>query len=120
MNPLAPGNQRVGRPVSFVLCGRAGRLFYFGRGRDLKGVPKRAKLFCNGRSQAVRLPKEFRFEGDEVLIRREGDRVILEPVGRRRWPRGYWERLAALARGFEFPDVGPLPAGRERPGLGEW
>jgi antitoxin VapB len=41
--------------------------------------PKIAKLFWTGRSQAVRLPKEFRFEGTEVRIRREGDRVILEP-----------------------------------------
>jgi antitoxin VapB len=39
-----------------------------------------AKLFWTGRSQAVRLPKEFRFEGQEVRIRRQGDAVILEPV----------------------------------------
>ena len=39
-----------------------------------------AKLFWSGRSQAVRLPKEFRFEGKEVRIRRRGDAVILEPV----------------------------------------
>ena len=39
-----------------------------------------AKIFWSGRSQAVRLPKEFRFEGSEVKISREGDRVILEPV----------------------------------------
>lgn len=38
-----------------------------------------AKLFWTGRSQAVRLPKAYRFEGKEVRIRREGDRVILEP-----------------------------------------
>lgn len=39
-----------------------------------------AKLFLNGRSQAVRLPKAFRFEGMvEVLIERDGDRVILSP-----------------------------------------
>ncbi len=38
---------------------------------------KTAKLFINGRSQAVRLPKEFRFEGSEVYIRKEGDQVIL-------------------------------------------
>lgn len=39
-----------------------------------------AKLFLNGRSQAVRLPKEFRFEGQaEVCIERDGDRVILSP-----------------------------------------
>ena len=42
---------------------------------------KRAKLFMNGRSQAVRLPKEFRFEGKEVRIRRHGNGVLLEPVG---------------------------------------
>lgn len=41
-----------------------------------------AKLFKNGRSQAVRLPKEFRFEGDEVLIKRVGDTVVLMPVRR--------------------------------------
>ncbi|MBM3928364.1 MAG: AbrB/MazE/SpoVT family DNA-binding domain-containing protein [Sphingomonadales bacterium] len=45
---------------------------------DLSNTPKTAKLFWSGRSQAVRLPKEFRFEGAEVTIRREGGRVILE------------------------------------------
>jgi antitoxin VapB len=39
-----------------------------------------AKLFWNGRSQAVRLPKEFRFEGDRVRIRRMGAGILLEPV----------------------------------------
>ena len=38
-----------------------------------------AKLFMNGRSQAVRLPAEFRFSGREVLIERQGDAVILRP-----------------------------------------
>ena len=38
-----------------------------------------AKLFKNGRSQAVRLPKEFRFDGDEVYVRREGKAVVLLP-----------------------------------------
>lgn len=38
-----------------------------------------AKLFKNGQSQAVRLPKEFRFEGDEVYIRKLGDTVVLLP-----------------------------------------
>ena len=41
---------------------------------------KRAKLFQTGRSQAVRLPKEFRFAGTEVRIRRSGNAVVLEPV----------------------------------------
>jgi antitoxin VapB len=39
-----------------------------------------AKLFRNGRSQAVRLPREFRFEGDEVRVRRVPEGVLLEPV----------------------------------------
>ena len=39
-----------------------------------------AKLFWSGRSQAVRLPKDFRFRGEEVRIRRRGSAVILEPV----------------------------------------
>ncbi len=41
-----------------------------------------AKLFWSGRSQAVRLPKNFRFEGEEVRIRRHGNSVILEPIAR--------------------------------------
>lgn len=40
---------------------------------------KTAKLFKNGESQAVRLPKEFRFDGDEVLIKRAGNAVVLLP-----------------------------------------
>jgi antitoxin VapB len=43
-------------------------------------MPKHAKLFRNGRSQAVRLPREFRFEGDEVRIRRVAGGVLLEPL----------------------------------------
>ena len=42
--------------------------------------PKEAKLFRNNRSQAVRIPVEFEFPGDKVLISREGARLIIEPV----------------------------------------
>lgn len=42
--------------------------------------PETAKLFRNGRSQAVRLPREFRFQGDRVRIRRVADGVLLQPV----------------------------------------
>ena len=68
-----------------------------------------AKLFRNGRSQAVRLPKEFRFEGEEVSIRREGENVVLAPVGRHRWPRGYWKSWGQASRGLGL--VRPLSAG---------
>jgi len=69
--------------------------------------PLRAKLFWNGRSQAVRLPKEFRFEGDEVEIRREGNAVILEPVPRREWPAGFIDGLLKDARLFADLEVPP-------------
>jgi antitoxin VapB len=39
-------------------------------------------LFRNGRSQAVRIPKEFEFPGEEVVMSRDGDRLVLEPAGR--------------------------------------
>ncbi len=68
-----------------------------------------AKLFRNGRSQAVRLPKEFRFAGEEVSIRREGRRVILEPRPRRAWPRGYWQSWGKASRKLQISD--PLPPG---------
>lgn len=41
---------------------------------------KTAKLFRNGQSQAVRLPKEFRFDGDEVFIKKSGSAVVLIPL----------------------------------------
>ncbi len=41
---------------------------------------KTAKLFQNGQSQAVRLPKEFRFEGGEVFIKKSGNAVVLIPL----------------------------------------
>ena len=59
---------------------------------------KRAKVFQTGRSQAVRLPKEFRFDGDTVLIRRKGSAVILEPDG---WPDGYALSFAGVPDDFE-------------------
>jgi len=61
-----------------------------------------AKLFRNGRSQAVRLPREFRFPGTEVRIRREGDKVILEPLQQSEWPDGFWDHFPADP-GFSVP-----------------
>ena len=49
-----------------------------------------AKIFWSGRSQAVRLPKEFRFDGEAVRIRRHGNAVILEPVA------GDWSWLDSI------------------------
>ena len=65
--------------------------------------PKRhVRLFRNGRNQALRIPREFELEGEEALIRKEGDRLIVEPVRK--------GRLLALLTSLEpleapFPDV---------------
>lgn len=79
--------------------------------------PARAKLFAHGGSQAVRLPKAFRFEGDEVTIRREGDLVILEPVRRRPKPTpeemaAFWARLDSLTD-EPFPERAAQPMLRD-------
>ena len=44
---------------------------------------RRVRLFRNGRSQAVRIPKEFEIAGDEVVMSREGERLVIEPVRQR-------------------------------------
>ena len=65
-----------------------------------------ARVFKNGRSQAVRLPKEFRFDGETVLVHREGDTVILEPA--RDWPPGYVESFAGVPHDFQRPPQGKV------------
>lgn len=44
---------------------------------DNNPIIKKAKIFLNGRSQAVRLPKEFRFKTDEVYISKQGNKIII-------------------------------------------
>lgn len=61
-----------------------------------------AKIFKNGRSQAVRLPKEFRFTGDAVKICRDGRKVILEPLEHAQWPEGFW-KIFSIDPDFEIP-----------------
>jgi antitoxin VapB len=73
-------------------------------------------IFLNGRSQAVRIPKELRFEGTEVRIRRLGDGVLLEPVKGSKWPADYFESIRVNDPAFERIDQGELP---EIPRLGE-
>jgi antitoxin VapB len=66
----------------------------------------RAKLFWNGRSQAVRLPKEFRFEGDQVQVTRMGAGVLLEPVpeDKRESVEEWFARIDALKGDPIFPE----------------
>ncbi|MBM3554668.1 MAG: AbrB/MazE/SpoVT family DNA-binding domain-containing protein [Alphaproteobacteria bacterium] len=76
-----------------------------GRLRKPKGSRSTAKLFMHGRSQAVRLPKEFRFPGTEVRVSRQGDKVVLEalkapPFDIKAWRAG----LRALGGGDFLPE----------------
>jgi len=73
-----------------------------------------AKLFWNGRSQAVRLPREFRFQGDRVRVRRVGNAVVLEPMERDVRDLDAW--FAALDA---FAHVPFMEDGREQPPMQE-
>ncbi len=69
-----------------------------------------AKLFENGRSQAVRLPKECRFNGDEVMVNKVGDVVILMPK-ENKWS-GFLNSLDLFSEDF-------MRDGREQPAVQE-
>lgn len=67
---------------------------------------RRVKLFRNGRNQAVRIPREFEMSGEEAILRKEGERLILEPAP----PRSLLAVLAALEPlDEEFPPIPELP-----------
>jgi antitoxin VapB len=68
-----------------------------------------AKLFMHGRSQAVRLPKEFRFEGTEVRVSKVGDKVILEPAEKKPFDAVTWR-----ARLAEYQDIPFMEDGRDQ------
>lgn len=76
-----------------------------------------AKLFRHGGSQAVRLPKAFRFAGTEVQVERQGDAVLLRPLPARQY-RTFADVARQLARQYpapgEFPPAPPRPARHER------
>ena len=68
----------------------------------MKQPERHVRLFRNGRNQALRIPREFELDGDEAIIRKEGDRLIVEPIRK--------GRLLALLGTLEpldesFPDL---------------
>lgn len=82
----------------------------------LKHMPKKGamsreryvKLFKNGRNQAVRIPREFELAGDEAIMRKEGERLIIEPSP----PKSLLAVLSKLAPlQEEFPVIADLPPG---------
>jgi antitoxin VapB len=69
-----------------------------------ESVMQIAKIFWNGRSQAVRLPKEFRFNEDEVHVSRENGRVILTPKPKMTWKEFFSKHAACPDFKLERPD----------------
>lgn len=84
-------------------------LTYAKQGSTAMQAERHVRLFKNGRNQALRIPRDFELPGDEVIVRKEGDRLIVEPVKK--------PALLAVLSTLEpidedFPDVdeGLLPA----------
>lgn len=74
-----------------------------------------ARVFWSGRSQAIRLPKDFRVDDRDLLISRRGKKLVLEPrteaVDDKGWPKSFWKLFGALPESF---DVGPRDESAER------
>ena len=73
------------------------------------GIERRVKLFRNGRNQAVRIPREFELPGEDAIMWKEGDKLIIEPKPKDK------RTLAELLASWEpieeeFPEIADLPA----------
>lgn len=67
---------------------------------------RRVKLFKNGRNQAVRIPREFELPGEDAIMRKEGERLVIEPAA----PQSLLALLATLQPlDEEFPTIEDLP-----------
>ena len=71
-------------------------------GSRIMAAERQVRLFRNGRNRAIRIPREFEIEGDEAIIRKEGNRLIVEPIQKT----GLLEVLSRLKPVKDvFPDV---------------
>jgi antitoxin VapB len=71
-------------------------------------MERHVKLFKNGRNQAVRIPREFELPGEDAIIRKEGDKLIIEPAPKRSLV-ALLDRLEPLDE--DFPEIEDLPPG---------
>ena len=72
---------------------------------------KHVRLFRNGRNQAVRIPRDFEMDGNEAIIRKEGNRLILEPVGIKNCLLELLKTLEPIQE--EFPEIEDPPVNNE-------
>jgi antitoxin VapB len=75
----------------------------------IHSASRSARLFRNGRNQALRIPREFEIEGNEVLIIKDGDRLVLEPIKRTSGLAALLASWDALDQSFPDVDGGLLP-----------
>jgi len=75
---------------------------------DEPRASRRARLFRNGRNQALRIPREFELTAEEVVIYREDDRLVVEPVRRAPTLAEVLSRLTPLDE--DFPTIADPPA----------
>ena len=68
---------------------------------------RQVRLFRNGRNQALRIPREFELESDEALLKKEGDRLYIEPVYKKGRLLGVLSQLRAIDD--DFPEIDDLP-----------
>lgn len=69
---------------------------------------RHVRFFRNGRNQAIRIPREFEMDAEEAIIRREGDRLVIEPI-RKKGLLATLSTLRALDEAFHDVDKGILP-----------
>lgn len=80
----------------------------------------RSKVFMSGNSQAVRLPREFRLDTEDVVIERQGDNILIIPVGKAKEPWAELKAFWAENEGLDlFPDGPEVLEFDERPELDE-
>jgi antitoxin VapB len=70
---------------------------------------KTIEIVETGNGQSVPLPEEFRFETKTVSIRRQGDAVILEPIGPSQWPKDFFDDIRIDDPAFVRPVQGSIP-----------
>ena len=75
------------------------------------GEERHVRLFRNGRSQAVRIPREFELPGEEAVIRKEGGKLVLEPARKKSLKEAiaWLETLEPLGDDEKFTEIEDLP-----------
>ncbi len=70
-------------------------------------LERHVKLFKNGRNKAVRIPREFEFPGDDAIMRKEGDKIIIEPAPKKKSLLELLDEWEPIDE--EFPEIEDLP-----------